>query len=51
MLFHGIAKLSGIGFIAAKFSELGLPGSLGYLVVLGEFIAPIVEGIIEESVG
>ena len=41
MLFHGINKLGGIDFIIGKFTALGLPGFLGYLVYLGELIAPI----------
>lgn len=41
MIFHGIDKLSGIDFICGQFSKIGLPGFLGYLVYLGELIAPI----------
>ncbi|MFK7809047.1 MAG: DoxX family protein [Saprospiraceae bacterium] len=41
MIFHGIDKLGGIGFIIGKFTELGFPGFLGYLVYLGELIAPL----------
>lgn len=41
MLFHGINKLGGIDFICGQFSKIGLPGFLGYLVYLGELIAPL----------
>ena len=42
MLFHGVAKLmGGAGYIAGMLSEMGLPGSLGYGVIVGEVIAPL----------
>lgn len=41
MLLHGLNKLSGIDFIMGKFTEMGLPGFLGYSVYLGEIIAPL----------
>ena len=41
MLFHGVAKLGGVAGINARFAELGLPGFLGYLVYLGEIVAPL----------
>ncbi len=42
MLFHGIHKIfSGVGFIAGKFVEIGMPGAFAYLVFLGEIVAPV----------
>jgi putative oxidoreductase len=42
LLFHGISKLSGgIGFITGMLAKAGLPGALGYLVYVGEVIAPL----------
>lgn len=41
MIFHGISKLNGIDGIISAFSGVGLPGFLGYLVYLGELIAPL----------
>jgi putative oxidoreductase len=41
MLFHGINKLGGVDFICGRFAEIGLPGFLGYLVYLGEIVAPL----------
>ena len=41
MIFHGIDKLGGIDFICGRFSEIGLPGFLGYFVYLGELVAPL----------
>lgn len=41
LLFHGVAKLSGgIGFVATMLAKAGLPAALGYLVYIGEVIAP-----------
>jgi putative oxidoreductase len=42
ILFHGIAKISGgVGFITGVVAKAGLPASLGYLVYVGEVIAPL----------
>lgn len=42
ILLHGLAKLTGgIGFVTASLDKLGLPGAIGYLVYVGEVIAPL----------
>lgn len=42
ILFHGIAKLTGgIGFIGGMLAKAGLPEALGYLVYVGEVVAPL----------
>lgn len=42
ILLHGIAKISGgVGFITSVVAKSGLPESLGYLVYVGEVIAPL----------
>ncbi|WP_430814695.1 DoxX family protein [Carboxylicivirga sp. RSCT41] len=41
MLLHGLAKLSGLGFIKGMLSEAGLPAFIAYGVYLGEIVAPI----------
>ncbi|MES2759965.1 MAG: DoxX family protein [Pseudomonadota bacterium] len=42
ILFHGYAKLTGgIGFIADMLAKAGLPAALGYLVYVGEVLAPL----------
>lgn len=42
ILLHGIAKLmGGVGFITGMVGKLGLPPALGYLVYVGEVIAPL----------
>jgi putative oxidoreductase len=42
LLFHGVSKLTGgIGGIAGMLAKAGLPGALGYLVYIGEVIAPL----------
>jgi|SRR5690242_3477857 len=42
LIFHGVAKLrSGVGGIAGRLEELGLPESLAYLVYIGEVVAPL----------
>lgn len=42
ILIHGIGKVQGgIGFIVDIVSKTGLPGAFGYLVYVGEVIAPI----------
>ena len=41
LLFHGVSKLSGgIGFIAGLLQQHGLPAAFGYLVYVGEIVAP-----------
>jgi putative oxidoreductase len=42
ILLHGIAKLmGGVGFITGMLGKLGLPPALGYLVYIGEVVAPL----------
>lgn len=42
ILLHGIAKLvGGIGFVTGMLQKMGLPGAIGYLVYVGEVIAPL----------
>ena len=42
ILLHGIAKLRfGLGDVATSLARAGLPASLGYLVYLGEVVAPL----------
>lgn len=42
ILFHGIAKLTGgVDFITGLVAKAGLPAALGYLVYVGEVVAPI----------
>lgn len=42
ILLHGIAKLrGGVGFIGGMLAQHGLPAALGYLVYVGEVIAPL----------
>jgi putative oxidoreductase len=42
VLLHGVAKIvSGPEYIVAAVEKAGLPGSVGYLVYLGEVVAPI----------
>jgi putative oxidoreductase len=42
ILFHGIAKvIGGPAFIVGVAEKAGLPGALGYLVYVGEVLAPL----------
>lgn len=42
ILFHGVAKLTGgIGFVGDMLAKAGAPAFLGYLVYVGEVIAPL----------
>jgi putative oxidoreductase len=42
VLFHGVAKLiGGVGFITGLVAQAGLPPALGYLVLVGEVVAPL----------
>jgi putative oxidoreductase len=42
LLFHGVSKLvGGIGFISGMLEKIGAPAALGYLVYVGEVIAPL----------
>jgi len=42
LLFHGVSKLiGGVGFITGMLEKAGLPGMFGYLVYIGEVIAPL----------
>lgn len=42
ILFHGVAKISGgVGFITGLVAKAGLPPALGYLVLVGEVVAPL----------
>src|SRR5688572_22230939 len=42
VLLHGIAKLRfGLGDVATSLARVGLPAALGYLVYVGEVLAPL----------
>lgn len=42
ILFHGVSKLiGGVGFISGMLTKAGLPGAFGYLVYIGEVVAPL----------
>lgn len=42
ILFHGVSKLiGGVGFISGMLAKAGLPGAFGYLVYIGEVVAPL----------
>ena len=42
ILFHGVSKLiGGAGFITGMVAQAGLPAALGYLVYVGEVVAPL----------
>ena len=42
VLLHGIAKISGgVAGIVGMVEKAGLPGALGYLVYVGEILAPL----------
>ena len=42
LLFHGVSKLfGGVGFITGMLEKMGLPAALGYLVYIGEVLAPL----------
>lgn len=42
LLFHGIAKVvGGAGFVTGLLAKAGLPPALGYLVYVGEVLAPL----------
>lgn len=42
ILLHGIAKIvGGAGFVTGLVAKVGLPASFGYLVYVGEVLAPI----------
>lgn len=42
LLFHGVSKLvGGIGFVSGALAKMGLPGAIGYLVYVGEVVAPL----------
>lgn len=42
LLFHGYAKLTGgIGFVADMLAKIGAPAAVGYLVYVGEVLAPL----------
>lgn len=42
ILFHGVSKLiGGAGFITGLVAKTGLPAGLGYLVYVGEVLAPL----------
>lgn len=42
LLFHGVSKLiGGVGFIAGMLEKAGLPAAFGYLVYIGEVVAPL----------
>jgi putative oxidoreductase len=42
LLFHGVSKLiGGVGFITGMLAKFGLPPAVGYLVYIGEVVAPL----------
>ena len=42
ILLHGLGKLSGgIDFVLGAFTKAGLPAAFGYLVFVGEILAPL----------
>jgi putative oxidoreductase len=41
MLFHGIAKFNGIGFISGTLAGIGLPEIIANGVYIGEVLAPL----------
>lgn len=42
LLFHGFSKLmGGVGFITGMLAKAGLPPAVGYLVYIGEIVAPL----------
>jgi putative oxidoreductase len=42
VLFHGISKIfGGIGHISGMLGKLGMPEAFGYLVYIGEVVAPL----------
>jgi putative oxidoreductase len=42
VLFHGVSKLTGgNAFVTGALAKLGMPASLGYLVFIGEVLAPL----------
>ncbi|KQV52407.1 GntR family transcriptional regulator [Massilia sp. Root335] len=41
LLFHGVSKvIGGVGFVTGMLAKVGLPAGLGYLVYIGEVVAP-----------
>ena len=42
LLFHGVSKLiGGVNFVTGMLEKAGLPGAIGYLVYIGEVLAPL----------
>jgi len=42
LLFHGVSKLiGGVGFVTGMLAKFGLPSAIGYLVYVGEVLAPL----------
>ncbi|HEX2531839.1 MAG TPA: DoxX family protein [Burkholderiaceae bacterium] len=42
LLFHGFSKVAGgIGFVTGMLVKIGMPEAFGYLVYVGEVIAPL----------
>jgi putative oxidoreductase len=44
MLFHGVSKLTGSGgleWVVGEVQRFGVPGAVGYLVLVGEVLAPL----------
>jgi putative oxidoreductase len=42
ILFHGVSKIiGGVGFVTGMLSKIGIPPAFGYLVYIGEVIAPL----------
>ncbi|MEO7337717.1 MAG: DoxX family protein, partial [Caldimonas sp.] len=42
ILFHGVSKIvGGIGFVSGALTKMGMPAGIGYLVYVGEVVAPL----------
>ena len=42
ILFHGVSKITGgIDFVTGGLAKMGMPPALGYLVYIGEVVAPL----------
>lgn len=42
LLFHGLSKIvGGVGFVTGMLTKVGMPPAFGYLVYIGEVLAPL----------
>lgn len=42
ILFHGVSKvIGGVGFVTGMLAKTGMPEAFGYLVYIGEVVAPL----------